>query len=207
MRHPARSPFDDAGDQWQLRRHPIDRSAQLARRGFLLATCGLAALPRRASADLYDDYINSTSKEPFVAFLARGGVPGHAFVAIGVRLNAGLEVYERFFGYYPAGDGKLSQAKLVFGKESGKLDYRWADLSWDETYRVSIDDTKRAAALAVIERWRSKDPKYNLFALGGKNCSVFASEVAVAIGLKAASGPGAMLPVDYIRALRRINTP
>ena len=57
-----------------------------------------------ATADLYDDYTNSVSRQPFVAFLARpseGDVdkPGHAFVGIGVELDNGLTVYERLLGY------------------------------------------------------------------------------------------------------------
>lgn len=164
-----------------------------------------AVLAAEAKADLYDDYINSTSKQPFVAFLARKGVPGHAFVGIGVKLEAGTFVYERFFGFYPLAGGKASEVKLVFGKVSGALDYKWKDTAWDEAYVVRVDDAQKTAALAVADRWKATDPKYNLFASGGANCSAFAAEVAVAVGLKAPQGAGGMLPAAYIEKLKKAN--
>lgn len=158
-----------------------------------------------ASADLYDDYINSKSKQPFVAFLARKGIPGHAFIGIGVRLEAGLIVYERFFGYYPAAGGVASEVKLVFGKVSGAIDYKWKDTIWDETYVVQVDDARKAFAMAVADKWKGADPRYNLFASGGKNCSTFAAEVAASVGLKAPDGAGSMLPASYIEKLKKAN--
>lgn len=167
-----------------------------------LVTC---LVPLSAQADLYDDYINSSSKSPFVAFLARDGFPGHAFVAVGVHLDSGLMVYERFFGYYPISDSKLAEAKLVFSKTTGQLDYKWKDTAWQVNYRVAIPEDKKSAVMAVVDKWKSNDPKYNLFALGGKNCSAFAGEVAVAAGLKVVDGAGSMLPIDYIKKLRQAN--
>ena len=177
---------------------------QMNRRDFLIGSGVVLWLPS-ARADLYDDYINSTSKIPFVAFLARGGFPGHAFVGIGVSLNAGLIVYERLFGYYPVGGDKVAEAKLVFGKTSGTLDYKWKDTDWSQNYRVSVDKAKHDAAIAVADQWLKNDPKYNLFAAGGKNCSSFAGEVARAVGLKVPEGAGTMLPIDYISRLRKAN--
>lgn len=175
-----------------------------SRRQFL-ALAAASLIPEAATADLYDDYINSNSKQPFIAFLARKGVPGHAFVGIGVRLEAGLTVYERFFGYYPVASGTASEVKLVFGKVSGALDYKWKDTAWDEAYIVQVDDARKASAIAVADKWKGADPKYNLFASGGKNCSTFASEVAAAVGLKVPSGAGSMLPSTYIEKLKKAN--
>ena len=177
----------------------------IARRRFVFSLPALALVLGRANADLYDDYINSTSKQPFVIFIARKGAPGHAFVGIGVQLNAGLIVYERFFGYYPTGGDKFAEAKLVFGKTSGALDYKWKDTQWDVTYRKDVDETRKQAAVAVFDKWKSNDPKYNLFSLGGKNCSSFAAEVAKALALNTPAGAGAMLPFDYIEKLRKAN--
>ncbi|HRD89175.1 MAG TPA: hypothetical protein PK752_13115 [Accumulibacter sp.] len=171
----------------------------------LLALAAISLIPKVATADIYDDYINSASKQPFVAFLARKGIPGHAFVGIGVRLEAGLIVYERFFGYYPAANGAASEVKLIFGKASGALDYKWKDTAWDEAYVVQVDDARKASAIAVADKWKGADPKYNLFASGGKNCSTFASEVAAAVGLKVPSGAGSMLPATYIEKLKKAN--
>jgi hypothetical protein len=177
----------------------------IRRRQFIVVMPFLVAAPCVARADLYEDYINSTSKLPFVAFLARGGFPGHAFVGIGTQLEAGLIIYERFFGYYPTGEDKVAEAKLVFGKATGALDHKWKDTAWDVNYRIRVDDTKKKAALDVADKWKSNDPKYNLFGLGGKNCGSFAAEVAAAAGLKAPAGAGLMLPVDYIKRLRAAN--
>jgi hypothetical protein len=156
-------------------------------------------------ADLYDDYLNSTSKQPFVAFLARSGTPGHAFVGVGVKLNAGLLVYERFFGYYPGASGAAEQAKLVLGRTTGALEHKWADTSWDVSFTFNIDDNQRKKALAVADKWKQSDPQYNLFAQGGKNCNSFAAEVATAVGLKAPPGPGTTLPPAYIQKLKDAN--
>lgn len=180
----------------------LDRT--LSRRD-LLTMMGLASVAQSALADLYDDYLNSPSKKPFVAFLARSGVPGHAFVGLGVSLEAGLRVYERFYGYYPAADDKAEVKKLVLGKTSGAIDYKWKDTSWEVSYIAAIDNQAREAVVSILERWKVDDPKYNLFASGGKNCSSLAGEVATAAGLKAPSGAGSMLPVDYIRKLKAAN--
>ena len=42
-----------------------------------------------AFADLYDDFQNSVSKQPFIEYLAREETPGHAFFAIGYILDNG----------------------------------------------------------------------------------------------------------------------
>ena len=171
----------------------------------LLGTLGLLAAAWPARADPYDDYLNSKSKQPFVSFLGRRGAPGHAFVAVGVKLEAGLIIYERFYGYYPAEGGKANVVKLAFSKVSGKLDHQWADTKWEEEYQVNISDEQREAALKAFDRWKANDPKYNLFASGGKNCSSFAAEVATAVGLKAPAGAGSNFPADYIVKLKAAN--
>ena len=68
---------------------------QISRRALLLAT-GLTSFIGTARADLYDDYINSSSKVPFVAFLARSPSvdgPGHAYVGLGVEVDNGNVIY------------------------------------------------------------------------------------------------------------------
>ena len=174
------------------------------RRNMILGTV-IFLLPKFAVGDLYDDYINSTAKKPFVAFLARNGVPGHAFVGIGVQIDSGQLVYEALYGYYPGDSGMLASVKLLFSKVSGAIDYKWQDISWDVTYKVTVDDSQKAAALNVAKQWQSTDPKYNLINSGGKNCSAYVAEVAKAIGLSAPNGAGNMLPINYIRALRDFN--
>lgn len=165
----------------------------------------LATFSPLAWADLYDDYINSASKRPFVTFLARSGVPGHAFVAVGVELNAGLYVYERFFGFYPKDGGTLDQVKLVFSKTSGQLDYKWKDTSWTTSYRVFMNEAQRKDVFTIVNAWTGAAPKYSLTASGGKNCNVFAAEVAKAIGLKVPDGAGSTPPAVYIQKLQALN--
>lgn len=179
-------------------------SRQLSRRDLLVFT-GLASLGPSALADLYDDYVNSTSKRPFVAFLARGGFPGHSFVGLGVTLEAGLRVFERLYGYYPVADDKVESAKLLFSKTSGAIEQRWKDTSWEVSYILAIGDSERWAVIGVLDRWKSSDPKYNLVASGGKNCSSLVGEVAAEAGLKVPGGAGSLLPVAYIRKLKASN--
>lgn len=172
------------------------------RRAFL----GLLALAAsNAHADLYDDYMNSTSKEPFVAFLARKGAPGHAFVALGVRLNAGLKVYERFFGLYPDDTGKLASLKLVFGRTTGRLDYRWADTRWDVAFERSVSPEQMAQVKAQFARWSENTPTYALLGNGGKNCSMLVGDVARSIGMKVPDGAASSLPWDFVESLRNAN--
>jgi hypothetical protein len=180
------------------------------RRRVILAVIACNLMPAAAYADLYDDYINSVSKRPFVAFLARNspgssGFPGHSYVGIGVELDNGLLVYERLFGYFPVSESVLNEVKAVFTNVSGDLHSKIEDVAWQVELRIPVDSAKHDAALAVADRWKASDPKYNLLANGGKNCSSFAAEVAQAVGLKTPSGAGSTLPVNYIMALKKLN--
>jgi hypothetical protein len=176
----------------------------------LVLSVVLFASVATADPDLYDDYINSPGRRPFVAFLARrspgpSGLPGHAFVAVGVELSNGLRVYERVFGYAVRGDNTFEEVKAVFTRVSGDLSSSLRDISWTVEFRVQITAQQRDAVLQIVERWRGSDPKYNLFARGGKNCSAFAGEVAGVIGLNVPPGAGSKPPVDYITELKARN--
>ncbi len=167
-------------------------------------------LPGVAVADLYDEYINSRSRQRFVAFLARTsdgrmGKPGHSYVGIGVELDNGLRVYERLFGYYPRSETTFEEVKSTFTRVSGDLRSQIRDVAWQVEYRVPVDDAKYRAALGVVQRWSANDPGYNLFANGGRNCSSFASEVAQAIGLRVPSGAGSKFPIDVMTEFRNLN--
>lgn len=191
---------------------PIPKPANAPTRRSLLLAAGIGIVaPSVARADLYDDYINSVSKQPFVAFLARqspGAItkPGHSYVGIGVELDNGLTVYERLLGYFPKDESTFGQIKAVFSKVSGSLAAQMPDLVWTVEYRVKVNAIQRIAAIAVTEQWLSNDPKYNMFAQGGKNCSSFAAEVAASVGLKVPSGPGGKFPVTFMQELKQMNT-
>ena len=179
------------------------------RRAALIALLG-TLLPCGPRADLYDDYINSVSKNPFVAFLARkspgsGGFPGHAYTGIGVILDNGLRVYERLLGYYPASDATMNEVKAALSQVSGKIDASTEDAGWDVEYRVMIDSAKRNRAIGVADRWMGAYPKYNLLSFGGKKCNNFMAEVAAAIGLKVPEGPGTTFPLNYVTALKKLH--
>ncbi len=181
------------------------------RRRILLALgatpfCAGHSLSSRAD-DLYDDYINSTSKLPFVTFLGRQATlstVGHAFVGVGVQLDATLLVYERFFGLYPK-DGSLAAVKSVFGPTSGKLDATWADVSWDTEFRRYMDDSQKALVLAQFLKWSSDSPDYSLVGNGGINCNGFVADVARSIGMKVPDDAGTTRPWKFIVALKSIN--
>lgn len=178
----------------------------LHRRQFL-AIPGVLLFRSTARADLYDDYINSMSRQPFVAFLGREATPstiGHAFVALGMSLDAGLIVYERFYGLYPK-DGVLAAVKSVFSPTSGKLDVTWADVSWDTEFRRDIDDDKKAIALTQFQKWGSDAPQYSLLGNSGLNCNGLVGDVATSLGLKVPNGAGTTRPWKFINALKAAN--
>lgn len=184
----------------------------LRRRTFLLGAGAMALSPSRASADLYDDYINAKSRRPFVVFLARdsegaGGKPGHSFVGTGVEVDNGGLIYLRFFGFYPASEDTLTQLKSVFGKVTGDIAYKIKDLKWKLNFRVSVTDEQVVKANAITDKWKNDDPKYNLLNNGGRNCSAFAAEIATAIGLKVPDGAGSKFPITFMTQMRDLNKP
>lgn len=159
------------------------------------------------AGDLYDDYINSTSKQPFVAFLGRQGSSstiGHAFVGVGVRLNATLLVYERFYGLYP-NNGALAAVKSVFSPVSGKLDASWDDVSWDAELSRSVDANQKVKVLAQFDKWSSAAPQYSLVANGGINCNGLIADVARNLNMNVPGGAGTTRPWKFIEALKAAN--
>ena len=169
-----------------------------------------SSFPIAARADLYDDYINSVSRQPFISFFARTsdgslGKPGHSFCAVGTELDNGERVYEQLFGYYPKSETLFEEVKAVFTRVSGDLTAKFKDTGWQVEYRVPINEAQHTAVLKVYEKWKSSDPGYNLFANGGKNCSSFAAEVAQSVGLKVPSGVGSTFPIDFMTKLRDLN--
>ncbi len=159
------------------------------------------------AADLYEQYLNSPSKQPFVSFLGRQGslsTVGHAFIGVGVRLDATLIVYERLFGLYPK-DGALAGLKSVFGPTSGKLDRDWADMSWDVELTRSIDLTAKAKVVAQLDKWKSDAPEYSLVGNGGANCNILVGDVARSLGMKVPQGAGSTRPWKFIEALKSAN--
>lgn len=174
------------------------------RRTFLIA---LGSISTVAHADLYDDYLNSNSKQPFIAFLGRKGVPGHAFIGVGVELDNGLRVFERFFGLYPDSQGKLSSVKLIFGNATGKLDYTWSDMVWDTSYLKRITNEQRDSVIAQFLKWSQASPDYSLLGNGGKNCNMLAGDVAAEIQLKVPAGAANTLPWNFIDAIKKANQP
>lgn len=176
----------------------------LSRRHFLIAAL---FIPVMARADLYEDYVNSTSKKSFVAFLGRKGSSstiGHAFVGVGVELNAGLHVFERFFGLYPK-NGTLAGLKSSFGPQSGALDHTWSDLAWDTELRRFINDHQKTAVMAKFSEWSADAPKYSLIENGGVNCNGLVSAVATSIDLKLPNGAGSTRPWKFIELLKQLN--
>ena len=173
------------------------KANNLHRRAVLIGTMLIPT--NTAWADLYDDYISSKSKKHFVSFLARrgrdGSLTGHSYVAIGIELDNGLRIYERVLGYYPKSQNVLQQVKAVFSKTSGELKSTLPDIMWDVEFHVSIDEKSHKSVLKVVDEWIKSDPKYNLVASGGKNCSSFASEIATTIGLKVPTNPGTQLSI------------
>lgn len=175
-----------------------------SRRGFCL---GLTGLPFMAWADFYDDYINSNSKQPFVSFLARKGSlssVGHAFVGVGVQVDASLRYYERLFGLYPQGNA-LAALKSALSPTSGQLDLTWKDLAWDAEIFKPVDDETRQAVLATFNAWSSAAPQYSLLGNGALNCNGLLAQVANDVGLTVPEGADTTRPWKFIEAIRKAN--
>lgn len=161
------------------------------------------------ASDIYDDYVNSVSKQPFVAFLGREAnlsTVGHAFVGIGVQLDTTLLVYERLFGLYPK-DGTLAAVKSVFSSVSGKLDLSWSDIAWDTEIRRFIDDNQKAKVLSQFLKWSSDEPEYSLLSNSGINCNGLVGDVASSLDMKVPKGAGTTRPWKFIEALKLENCP
>lgn len=157
-------------------------------------------------ADLYQDYLNSQSKLPFVSFQGRKGgfdTVGHAFIGIGVQIDAGLRVYERLFGLYPDG-GTMKAVKSIFTPVSGKLDESWKDLAWDTEIITSIDDDQRKSVLDKFEEWKGSAPMYSLLANDAMNCSSLVAVVAASVGMAVPQGAGSTRPWIFIKALKEL---
>ena len=157
-------------------------------------------------SDLYQDYLNSLSKLPFVSFQGRKGgldTVGHAFVGIGVQIDAGLRIYERLFGLYPDG-GTMKAVKSIFTPVSGKLDESWKDLAWDTEIITTIDDDHRKVVLDLFEEWKGSAPEYSLLANGAMNCSSLVSAVAASVDMRVPGGAGSTRPWVFIDTLKAL---
>ncbi|MNR31815.1 hypothetical protein D3C85_1493510 [compost metagenome] len=137
-------------------------------------------MPVVAWADLYNDYVNSTFRQPFVSFLGRKASTqsvGHAFVGVGVQWDANLRYYERLFGLYPDG-GAFVALKSVITPTIGPLDLTWNDLGWDTEIIKSVDDDTHAKLLATLDKWKNSAPQYSLLGNDALNCNGLMAEVA-----------------------------
>ncbi len=169
---------------------------------FLLVGIVLRFLPPSlASSDNSQLYESSRSHRPYVLFVGRDGVPGHAFVVLGEELDNGLKWDVGVFGFYPKEGKKVEIKQLI--NTPGKIDFKWVDLQRDVEYRVYVDDKEMKSVRVVLEKW--KDSSYSLF---DNNCSQMVSEVATSIGLLLPPGskPGNAFPSAYIQALKSYNT-
>ena len=187
------------GDKFSRRRQ------MLIRRLVLALAVTLSAVASVAYADLYDDYINSRSRQSFVSFFARSDtVSGHAFVAVGTELDNGLTVYEGIYGYYPeSGDKKFSKFR---GSDRGMITFKENDYPSSIRYRNNVYDTKNKAVLEVFKKLKSDDPRYNLLTIYGKSCNNLAKEIAGKLGLRIPTGEsGFIFPTNYITNLRDLN--
>ena len=125
---------------------------------------------------------------------------------MGTELDNGLTVYEGIYGYYPeSGSKKLMKLRV---SEHGMVTFKENDYPSTIRLRKNVDDDGKKSALAVLDNWKSNDPKYNILAKDGKNCNSLAKEVAESIGLHIPSeDPGLTFPATYITHLRNINSP
>jgi hypothetical protein len=164
-------------------------------------------MPLIAWADLYDDYMNSTSKQSFISFQGRKASidsVGHAFVGVGIQLDASLRYYERLFGLYPSG-GVLVALKSAIRRTSGRLDLTWKDLAWDTEIIKQVDEETHNRVLATFDKWTDSAPQYSLLGNGALNCNGLLAEVAKDVGLIVPGGAGTTRPWKFIEAIKKEN--
>jgi hypothetical protein len=124
---------------------------------------------------------------------------GHSFVVL--RKGGRHAAVRRVAGFYP--DPKAEPLDTL-GGVPGVITSTRADFVTpaDADYRVRINRRQYVRALATIAGNARRRPTYVLLE---QNCNTFLGSVARAAGLRAPGGSSAVLPSDYVRAIRDLN--
>ncbi len=133
-----------------------------------------------------------------IVFMARSGVPGHAFVAWGVDSKEEQMCLVKAFGFYP-GDGK----KGVVGPVPGTIvdETKKHGLTRGEPMLiVRVDPAQYRKTEEIRRRWEKKT-----YQMTRTDCISFAREVAGALDLDLPDRKTTDLPIEFIKRLAEVN--
>lgn len=147
--------------------------------------------------------------QPIIEFRARSGVPGHAFMLFGRKLNDGTTIFYGGAGFYPKGEpGGFAWVKnVVYG--SGVVAYRFEDAteSMPVVFRVNITLQQEVLVLSDVSLFGSR------YSLPWQNCVSLMDNVARDIGLRSGMrgdlwdrmSVSQHFPFNYVVSLRALN--
>ncbi len=133
-----------------------------------------------------------------IVFMARSGIPGHAYVAWSVDSPGEQMCIVKAFGFYPASVGK----GLVGPVPGAVVDetLKGGMTRGEPLLIVRVTPERYREAEAIRRRWASKP-----FQLTQNDCLSMSQEIARALGLKLPERDRTTLPFDYIRRLANLN--
>ena len=129
-----------------------------------------------------------------IVFLARAGLPGHAFVAFGSDSKEDLACLSRAFGFYPDG------GKGVVGPVPGQIVDESRKAPGETLLILKVDRKDFEKAEAIRAAWTRKRYK-----LRTSDCNTYVIETAKALGLKVPDRGATDLPIDWVRKLTEAN--
>ncbi|MEZ5775544.1 MAG: hypothetical protein R3D33_12795 [Hyphomicrobiaceae bacterium] len=174
--------------------------------GGLVLLASTAALAGYGAADIPRPLSVSRSKAEadayLIDFIARDAFPfGHSYVRMSRMLAGGRVETVSVFGLYPD-VSSMDEAMLAFLGAPAKVGFIPADLGQPlRRVRFKVPRARFEHVLGVVATLSHRPMTYQTFS---ENCNALVGRTAVAAGLVAPSET-AVLPVDYIERLGRLN--
>lgn len=138
---------------------------------------------------------NNSSTQYIVELRARDGFPGHAFVAIGRKLDNGLVYYEAAAGFYPSEDESKLQSLKNLARGPGIVTLKFDDLNSDVVASVPVTQEQAANVAKRIESFDGQT--YDLLE---NNCIQLVQAVAADLGLDPSAPRTPFEAVKYLKA-------
>lgn len=161
-------------------------------------TCVMAAEAQNIKT--IDKRNRSENTTYFLCFVAKPGVPGHAFVVFGQENEGRAMSTEEAWGQYPKSSKKAWMGSVPGGVVNEAMHGNSGSGYSRLIVRVNSDQYRQAKGL--LARWQRKD-SYQLVA---QDCVTFTAEVASTIGLKVPKrSQGGLLPATFIHSLIQQN--
>ena len=140
-----------------------------------------------------------------VAFYSRelgGNNFPHAFISLRGTLDATGAPVDTSFGF----TARAISPAILFGSVAGEIVVEGPRqiARSDRQFALTLSDDQYRAAMAVVERWRSRpQPSYNM---NRRNCVHFVAELAAAIGLRVETpAPLMKRPRSFLLHIRSLN--